>query len=174
MSGITFHTEGKGETLHIDDSGTLPPGTKAPSYKLEGPRKMTEPYLCDLDGAVMVGLETTYQRGNRRMTTNIYMDMNELIACTIQWARDKGILENGTRLGQAHKTLEEAQELVAAVENNNREEIIDAIGDVLVTVIIQADMNGLCIEDCLQSAYDVISKRTGRMENGVFVKDGGA
>lgn len=108
------------------------------------------------------------------MTTNVYMDMNELIACTIQWARDKGILENGTRLGQAHKTLEEAQELVAAVENNNREEIIDAIGDVLVTVIIQADMNGLCIEDCLQSAYDVISKRTGRMENGVFVKDGGA
>ena len=42
MSGITFHTEGKGETLHIDDSGTLPPGNKSPGYKLEGPRKMTD------------------------------------------------------------------------------------------------------------------------------------
>jgi len=42
MSGITFHTEGKGETLHIDDSGTLPPGTKSPGYKLDGPRKMTD------------------------------------------------------------------------------------------------------------------------------------
>ena len=42
MIGITFHTEGKGEALHLDDTGTLPPGTKSPSYKLEGPRKMTD------------------------------------------------------------------------------------------------------------------------------------
>ena len=28
------------------------------------------------------------------------------------------------------------------------------------------------LQECLQSAYDVISKRTGKMGNGVFVKDG--
>jgi len=30
---------------------------------------------------------------------------------------------------------------------------------------------GLDIEDCIESAYDVISKRKGKMINGTFVKD---
>ena len=30
---------------------------------------------------------------------------------------------------------------------------------------------GWTAKECVQSAYDVISKRTGKMENGVFVKD---
>jgi hypothetical protein len=41
----------------------------------------------------------------------------------------------------------------------------------MVTIIIQAKMQGLTIEECLQSAYDVISKRTGKMMNGQFIKD---
>lgn len=97
--------------------------------------------------------------------------MNDLIANTIEWARLKGILDTGTRQGQAWKTMEEANELLKAVLEDNRAEIIDAIGDVMVTVIIQAQMNGLRVEDCLRSAYEVISKRTGKMEGGVFVKD---
>ena len=101
----------------------------------------------------------------------VHMSFNELTTSVVEWARLKGILDNGTRLGQARKTLEEAAELLNAVEDDDRAEIIDAIGDVLVTVIIQAEMNGLNVTDCLQSAYDVISKRTGKMENGMFVKD---
>ena len=97
--------------------------------------------------------------------------MNDMIANVIEWARLKGILDNGTREGQAWKTIEEANELLKAVQENNDAEIVDAIGDVFVTIIIQAHMNGLKVEDCLRSAYDVISKRTGRMEGGVFVKD---
>jgi len=31
--------------------------------------------------------------------------------------------------------------------------------------------NNVSLKDAVQGAYDVISKRTGRMENGVFVKD---
>ena len=31
--------------------------------------------------------------------------------------------------------------------------------------------NGLTIEECLQHAYDIISKRTGKMIDGTFVKD---
>ena len=34
-----------------------------------------------------------------------------------------------------------------------------------------AELLGLTIEECVESAYDVISKRTGKMENGTFVKD---
>jgi len=48
---------------------------------------------------------------------------------------------------------------------------MDAIGDITVTLIIQAEMQGLDFQDCLQAAYDVISKRTGKMIDGQFVKD---
>ena len=34
-----------------------------------------------------------------------------------------------------------------------------------------ANHYGWTLQECLQSAYDVIIKRTGKMENGVFVKD---
>jgi hypothetical protein len=32
-------------------------------------------------------------------------------------------------------------------------------------------MQGLTLEECLESAYNVISKRTGKMIDGQFVKD---
>jgi len=32
-------------------------------------------------------------------------------------------------------------------------------------------MRGVNIENCISSAYDVISKRKGKMINGTFVKD---
>ena len=97
--------------------------------------------------------------------------MRELIALTIAWAAQKEILTKGTVEKQALKTLEEAGELVLAVGQNNREECIDAIGDVLITIIIQCEMQGLKLEDCLQSAYNVVSKRTGVMNNGTFIKN---
>jgi hypothetical protein len=34
-----------------------------------------------------------------------------------------------------------------------------------------AELCGLTIEECVESAYNVISKRTGKMKNGTFVKD---
>jgi len=95
----------------------------------------------------------------------------ELEALVIDWAREKGILEKGTPLAQSFKTIEESDELQEAIINKNRLEIIDALGDILVTIIIQAEMQGLSLESCLESAYNVISKRTGKMINGQFKKD---
>lgn len=97
--------------------------------------------------------------------------MIQLINKTIQWGKDKGIFEKSSPLKQYEKTQEEVDELKQALTENNKEEIVDAIGDIIVTLILQAEMNGLDIKDCLQSAYDVISKRTGRMVDGIFVKD---
>lgn len=98
-------------------------------------------------------------------------DYFELEALVEHWAAEKGILDKATPIKQAMKTQEEVLELCNAIINDDKEEIKDAIGDIIVTLIIQAKMQGLTIEECLNSAYDVISKRTGKMVNGQFVKD---
>jgi NTP pyrophosphatase (non-canonical NTP hydrolase) len=97
--------------------------------------------------------------------------MKQLIKQVEEWAEAKNILAHATTLRQAEKTLEETNELICAILNEDSHEIKDAIGDIMVTIIIQAKMQGLTIEECLQSAYDVISKRTGKMVNGQFIKD---
>jgi NTP pyrophosphatase (non-canonical NTP hydrolase) len=94
------------------------------------------------------------------------------LECAIEVrAEEKGILAKATPIKQAMKTQEELTELCNAILNDDKEEIKDAIGDIVVTLIIQAKMQGLTIEECLNTAYDVISKRTGQMINGQFVKD---
>jgi len=96
------------------------------------------------------------------------------LECAIEvWAEEKGILAKATPIKQAMKTQEELTELCNAILDDNKEEIKDAIGDIVVTLIIQAKMQGLTIEECLNAAYDTISKRTGQMVNGQFVKDNG-
>ena len=99
------------------------------------------------------------------------MDYFELECAVETWAEEKGILDKATPMAQALKTLEETTELCTAINSNDRAEIIDAMGDIMVTLIIQAKMQDLKLEECLESAYNVISKRTGKMVNGVFVKD---
>ena len=98
-------------------------------------------------------------------------DFFELEVLIEEWAEEKGILDKATPIKQALKTLEETTELCSAIANNDLEEIKDAIGDIMVTLIIQAKMQGMTIEECLNAAYDVISKRTGKIVNGQFVKD---
>lgn len=97
-----------------------------------------------------------------------YKDLEMLV---LQWAQEKGILDKATPSAQAEKTKEEVIELQDAIVANNKEEIIDALGDILVTIIIQAELQGLSLEHCLESAYNVISKRTGKMVDGFFIKD---
>ena len=99
------------------------------------------------------------------------MDYFELEAAVEGWAQEKGIFAKATPMAQALKTLEETTELCTAINNDDRDEIIDAMGDIMVTLIIQARMQDMSLESCLESAYHVISKRTGKMINGQFVKD---
>lgn len=99
------------------------------------------------------------------------MKYQKLEKLVIEWAKEKGIIEKGTPLAQWNKTAEEVNELNDALFDDNREEIIDALGDILVTIIIQAEMQGLKLEECLESAYNVIAKRKGKMIDGQFVKE---
>tara|TARA_R110000868_G_scaffold249135_4_gene505665 strand:+ start:599 stop:916 length:318 start_codon:yes stop_codon:yes gene_type:complete len=90
----------------------------------------------------------------------------------MQWAQARGIYENGTALGQAKKTLEEAGELLAAVASNDREEIADAIGDVMVTLVNVGVLCDLDLRQCFYNAYKVIEPRKGYMNKaGQFVKE---
>ena len=87
------------------------------------------------------------------------------------WAKDKGIYDKGDAKTQTLKLIEEAGEVCRAVLKNDIDEVQDGIGDMVVVLTNLAELCGLDIEDCIESAYDVISKRKGKMINGTFVKD---
>ena len=88
-----------------------------------------------------------------------------------KWAYDKGILSSGDVKTQYIKLQEECGELAKALLNDDDPEIIDAIGDIVVVLTNLSHLKGYKIEDCISSAYNVISQRTGKMVNGTFVKD---
>jgi len=88
-----------------------------------------------------------------------------------EWAEERGIYEHGDPKTQYLKLMEEAGELGRAILKDNEGEQLDAIGDMVVVLTNLAELLGLTIEECVESAYEVISKRTGKMENGTFVKD---
>jgi NTP pyrophosphatase (non-canonical NTP hydrolase) len=87
------------------------------------------------------------------------------------WAEQRGLYEKGDTKTQLIKLYEESGELSQALLKNNKEDIIDAIGDSVVVLTNLAHLVGTDIETCVQSAYDEISNRTGRMINGTFIKD---
>lgn len=97
--------------------------------------------------------------------------IDELTRDIEQWGKDKGILPHPDALAQWNKTYEEAQELRDAIITDDREEAIDAIGDIFVTLVMQTGAWDVSMRECIESAYNVISKRTGKMQNGQFVKD---
>jgi NTP pyrophosphatase (non-canonical NTP hydrolase) len=88
-----------------------------------------------------------------------------------EWAQNRGLYDKGNANTQYIKLQEEAGELAKALLKNDQPEVIDAIGDMVVVLTNLAHMRGVSIESCISSAYNVISKRTGKMINGTFVKD---
>ena len=88
-----------------------------------------------------------------------------------QWAKQKGILDKGDSKTQYIKLQEEAGELAQAILSQDKPEIQDAIGDMVVVLTSLAHLEGFTIEECIESAYGIISKRTGKMIEGTFVKN---
>ncbi len=88
-----------------------------------------------------------------------------------QWAEERGLYDHGDPFTQYIKLSEEFGELAKGLLKSDEDEIVDAIGDMVVVLTNLAHQCGTSIEDCIESAYNVISKRTGKMINGTFVKD---
>ena len=88
-----------------------------------------------------------------------------------EWAKDRGIFDKGDVKTQYVKLMEEAGEVAKALLNNDKAEIKDGIGDMVVVLTNLAHLAGFTIEECIDEAYDVISKRQGNMINGSFVKN---
>lgn len=90
----------------------------------------------------------------------------------MRWAEARGIYEHGTAEGQAKKTVEEANELLDAVQRKSMPEIKDAIGDVMVTLVNVAALTDLDVRQCFYEAYLEIKDRKGQMKaDGIFYKD---
>ena len=108
---------------------------------------------------------------NKELPSNGY----DLHAPTIfdlirSWAEDRGIYDKGDQKTQYVKLMEEAGEVGRAILKDDTLEIQDGIGDMVVVLTNLAELSGLTIEECIESAYDTIAKRKGKMINGTFVK----
>ena len=88
-----------------------------------------------------------------------------------QWAKSRGLYDKGDSKTQTLKLMEEAGEICRAVLKDDREQIIDGIGDCVVVLTNLAELVGYPIEKCIDAAYDEIKGRTGKMSNGTFKKD---
>ena len=90
----------------------------------------------------------------------------------VQWGEARGIVQNATAMSQAIKTLEETTELLAAINKKNIEETKDAVGDIVVTLIMVCAVLDINLVDCLKGAYAEIKDRKGYLtKEGVFVKE---
>ena len=95
------------------------------------------------------------------------MDVNNKI---LEWANERNLLP-GDPNKQFVKLIEEVGELANGMSKNNHTEIIDAIGDIQVVLIILSKQLGVRYSQALEDAYNVIKSRTGKTINGIFIKD---
>jgi NTP pyrophosphatase (non-canonical NTP hydrolase) len=96
---------------------------------------------------------------------------DESAQLVFEWAQQKNLIVKGNEFNQIKKVREEVLEIVDAIQSQNIDKIRDEIGDGFVTLIILARQVGLSPEECLNEAYNKISKRKGKTINGIFVKD---
>ncbi len=87
------------------------------------------------------------------------------------WADKRGLYDKGDVKTQLIKLYEETGELSQSILKDDKDGIIDAIGDCVVVLTNLAKLADTSIEHCINSAFSEISNRTGRMINGTFVKD---
>ena len=72
---------------------------------------------------------------------------------------------------QMKKLFEEVDEFDVEICKGDFEKAKNELGDIIVVCTILAKMLDSDMQECLNLAYNKISKRTGMMVDGTFVKD---
>ena len=104
--------------------------------------------------------------------TTLPPSYEELVAAVENWGHDRKITVNSTPQAQLLKCMSELGELADGTLKDDRCEIVDGLGDVLVTLIMYARLQGVSLQHCLECAYDTIKDRKGYLTpEGVFVKE---
>ncbi len=97
-------------------------------------------------------------------------DLNKLTQAINLWSIER-ILHTQDPTRQALKSLEELGEMARVLLKNDREELIDAVGDTYVTLVILCQQLGIEMSDCVNAAYNEIKDRRGKIVDGTFVKE---
>jgi NTP pyrophosphatase (non-canonical NTP hydrolase) len=87
------------------------------------------------------------------------------------WANERGLYKGGDTKTQSLKLVEEVGEICRAILKGNDSDVEDGIGDAVVVLTNLAELQGTTIEHCIDTAYNEIKDRTGKMDNGTFKKD---
>lgn len=103
------------------------------------------------------------------MTTSFSFETR--IQDVLDWGHERNIINGSTSRDQYIKAVSEMGELGDALLKNNREEVEDALGDILVCLINLAEIMDMTLGQCLDKAYEQIKDRKGVMFNGCFLKD---
>lgn len=99
------------------------------------------------------------------------MDFEQLKTKVEEWADDKDLIRFEYRFIQFEKVVEEVFELKEEMIQNNKKNTKLEFGDVIVTLIILSNQLNIDFVECLEMAYDKISKRKGKTINGAFIKE---
>tara|TARA_Y100001973_G_C5092154_1_gene278082 strand:+ start:320 stop:712 length:393 start_codon:yes stop_codon:yes gene_type:complete len=96
-------------------------------------------------------------------------DLYGLIDNVIGWHYDRNLIDGSTDKDQVLKLSQELGELSDSVCKGK--DIKDDIGDMLVVMLNIAERNGVVLAECLNSAWNDIKYRKGKMVDGIFVKE---
>ena len=100
--------------------------------------------------------------------------MSALVSLVRRWGQDRNITgpnAKATVHTQFEKLREEFMELEDAIAREDQHELIDAVGDCTVVLILLSELAGIKFETCLLAAWDEIKERNGSMIDGCFVKN---
>ena len=101
----------------------------------------------------------------------MYPSLDELFNLIAEWGDNKGITGSDNAIYQYLKFSEEGGELAKGIAKQNREETLDAIGDVFVTWVMMCKCLNIDPRSAVYDVYNIINKRKGVVVDGVFVKD---
>jgi len=81
-----------------------------------------------------IGLPIYYNVSLVKKPKTVLNDLNLDLQAIRDWAQQRGLYEKGDPKTQTVKLQEEVGELAKAILNNNKSEIIDSLGDIVVVL----------------------------------------